>query len=200
MYSIAAVTEQILRKAFKCCGDIEHIRTLQGPQGCKGIAFIQFAKPESCELALKLNGTEILDREIRVSRYTIKKKEKVQTANKKGKQQKGGKVQKNAVAKGAGKPNASDDADVAMHKMMAKKKKDKTKTGKEFMGTKSVGNKKVQSTRSIPCHQFHDIYKCQIHFDLLHLQVSNLKKKKKNKLSTEKVLAKKVAPKAEKTA
>lgn len=142
---IAAVTEQILRQAFKCCGEIEHIRTLQGPEGCKGIAFVQFAKPESCELALKLHGTEILDREIRVSRYSVKKKEKAPPTTKKGKQQKSGKPQKNAVKGKGGKPQASDDADVAMHKIMQAKKK-KNKAVKEFMGTKSVDNKKVSSS------------------------------------------------------
>lgn len=142
------MTEQILRKTFKCCGEIEHIRTIQGPEGCKGVAFIKFTKPESCELALKLHGTEILNREIRVERHSLKmKKNKEKMKIKKEKQQKSGKNKKNAAKGGEHnpmiKPKAGGDDDGAVHKMMGKKKKNKAKPVKEFMGTKSIDNKKV---------------------------------------------------------
>lgn len=148
----AAVTEQVLRKSFKCCGEIEHIRTIQGPEGCKGVAFIRFTKPESCELALKLNGTEILNREVRVERYSAKKKkDKAQAKGKKGQQQqhqKSGKFKKNAAKGGERgqlkKPKVEADDDGNVHKKMGKKNKNKAKTVKEFMGTKSVDNKKVE--------------------------------------------------------
>lgn len=139
---IAAVTDQILREAFKCCGEIEHVRTVQGPQGCKGIAFIRFAKPESCELALKLHGTPVLDREIRVERHQSKKKAQKKIQKEKlAKKQKGGKFKKNK-AEHSQANNAEVDGDVHM-KMGKKKKKNKAKAVKEFMGTKSVDNKKV---------------------------------------------------------
>lgn len=131
-----------MQEAFKCCGQIDHIRTLQGLKGCNGIAFIRFAKPESCDLALKLNGTEILDREIRVERYNTKKlAQKQMKKEKSAKQRKLGK-----------KPKAGEDGKMTSPKatgggadMKMGKKKNKVKPVKEFMGTKSIDNKKVIS-------------------------------------------------------
>lgn len=133
------MTEQILRKAFKCCGEIGHIRTIQGPEGCKGVAFIQFSKPESCELALKLHGTEILGREIRVERHSTKKKnkDKAQTKIQKGKKPNAGKGKTNA-------PKGGNDGASGAPNLTGKKKKNKAKPVKEFMGTKSADNKKVE--------------------------------------------------------
>lgn len=98
-------------------------------------------------MALKLHGTEILQREIRVERHqTDAKKKKAEKKIKKEKmanQQKSGKVKKNVGKKGENHQlkNAEVGGDDAggIHKKMGKKKK----TVKEFMGTKSVDNKKV---------------------------------------------------------
>lgn len=138
-FEFTGVTTEILRDTFKCCGQIEHIRTLQGIKGCKGIAFICFTKPESSELALKLNGTKVLDREIRVERYSEKKKKKQQqmknSQEKTSKQPKIGKAKKMATK---GVEHVQSNADGGINK-----KKYKPKTAKEFMGAKSADNKKV---------------------------------------------------------
>lgn len=139
------VTYQVLHDAFSCCGKIAQIRTLQGLKGCNGIAFVRFAKPESCELALKLNGTEILNRSIRVERYSAKKQAKKQAKKvEKMQQRKLGKGKKK-MAKGGekGQMNSSPKAMGAGNDKKMGKKKDKVKTVKEFMGTKSVDQKKV---------------------------------------------------------
>lgn len=127
-----------MRESFKCCGEIDHIRVVQSLRGCKGVAFIRFAKPESCALALKLNGTLIMDREIRIEKYKANKAEE----GKKIKKEKTSKpIQKNKnmivdknkkkatngiVAKNASSPGPDD-----------KKKK------KKFLGAKSNVVKKV---------------------------------------------------------
>lgn len=129
---IAAVTDHLLREAFKCCGQIEHIRTVQGERGCKGVAFIRFAKAESCSLALKLNGTEILDREIRVENYKAgDKKVKKEKTIKPVKVNKNTGVKANAKFAGKG-PKLADG-----------KRGDKKKKNKEFLGVKSIEKKKV---------------------------------------------------------
>ncbi|XP_031619661.1 RNA-binding protein 34 [Contarinia nasturtii] len=119
-----AVTENILRESFKCCGEIEHIRVVQSALGCKGVAFIRFVNPESCGLALKLNGTPILDREVRVEKYKANKA----TDEKKVKKEKTSKpIQK--------KKNANKQKQTANDASSPDKKK--KKKNKEFLGVKS---------------------------------------------------------------
>lgn len=50
-----------------------YIRVIQCKKGCNGTAYVCFQKSESVDLALKLNKTLVLDREIRVERYHTKK-------------------------------------------------------------------------------------------------------------------------------
>lgn len=128
-----AVTDHILREAFKCCGQIEHIRVVQSDKGCKGVAFVRFAQTASCSLALKLNGTSILDREIRVEKY----KENKSPATKEIKKAKTPKpVQKKKLANKNAAKKASPTVD-------GDKKKKKKK--KEFLGVKSNDAKKVKT-------------------------------------------------------
>lgn len=135
-YGLLAVTDNILRDAFKCCGEIENVRTVQTLKGCKGVAFIRFAKAESVALALKLNGTSILDREIRVERYKQNYNEKKIKKENTQKPQKLGKVKKNANATNTEKGKKSVVSPVS-------KIGDKKKKNKEFMGVKSNDGKKV---------------------------------------------------------
>lgn len=126
-----------MREAFKCCGEIKRIHVKQTLKGCSGVAFINFVKPESSALALKLNGTTILDREVRVEKYEEKKEKKVKK-EKTPKPQKMGK--KNVTAAGAqNKQKSVDQAGVAKSNDINKK----IKKNKEFMGAKSNDNKKV---------------------------------------------------------
>lgn len=158
---IAAVTDNILREAFKCCGPIERIRTVQGERGCNGVAFIRFAKAESCALALKLNGTEILDREIRVENYKAgksgDKKIKKEKTTKPVKFNKnfGGKANNKLAVKGAKFPGKGAKFPGIGAKFPGKgakfleKQGDKKKKNKEFLGVKSIEKKKVISKNSI---------------------------------------------------
>lgn len=140
---ITAVTESTLREAFKCCGEIEHIRIVQSERGCKGVAFVRFVKPESCALALKLNGTPILDREIRVEKFKVGK-----LNEKKDKKQKKGKIAPKPALKGkAGNKvanNAGKKADLKDTNKQTEKKKNKK--NKEFLGLKSNDKKKVRQS------------------------------------------------------
>lgn len=127
-----------MREAFKCCGEIEHIRVVQSDKGCKGVAFVRFAQPESCALAIKLNGTSILDREIRVEKYKANKSPGEKNV-KKAKTPKP--VQKKKAANKNAANKATQQADTNGE---IKKKK---KKNKEFLGVKSNDAKKVKSIR-----------------------------------------------------
>lgn len=130
-----------MREAFKCCGQIEHIRVVQSDKGCKGVAFVRFAQPESCSLALKLNGTSILDREIRVEKY----KENKSPAAKEVKKAKTPKpvLKKKLANKNAANKNAANKASPTVDGDKKKKKKNK-----EFLGVKSNDAKKVRIANS----------------------------------------------------
>lgn len=89
---------------------------------------------------MKLNGTDLLDREIRVERYSAKKlAQKQMKKENMSKQRKLGNAKKNADKddrKAAGGGGGGIDKKMG-------KKKNKVKPVKEFMGTKGVDNKKV---------------------------------------------------------
>lgn len=128
-----------MRDAFSCCGAIENIRVAQSEKGCSGVAFICFENSDSCALALKLNGTSILDREIRVEKYKAKKADK--SKKEKAPKPVAGEKKKNlkkVAGQKANKPNAQagDKAN--------KKKKNQEKKNKEFLGLKSNDAKKVK--------------------------------------------------------
>lgn len=72
-FSIVETTNAMLQDKFKCCGEIKYVRTVQCKLGCNGTAYVCFTNPESVDLALKLNKTLVLDREIRVERFHTKK-------------------------------------------------------------------------------------------------------------------------------
>lgn len=137
----AAVTDHILREAFKCCGEIEHIRVVQSDKGCKGVAFIRFAQPESRALAIKLNGTSIMDREIRVEKYQANKSPGEKNV-KKAKTPKP--VQKKKAANKAGAKKATPQAGANGESKTKKKKKNK-----EFLGVKSNDAKKVKQIKHL---------------------------------------------------
>lgn len=129
-----AVTEEILRKTFECCGEFRYIRTLQCDKGCKGIAYVCFESPDSVGLALKLNKTMVLDREMRVERYIVKNKKKSKPQN----------VQADAKSPAKGKKGGKPKAAGAKDKKPngpGKKSKDGKK--KEFSGVKSTTKKTV---------------------------------------------------------
>lgn len=189
-----AVTADLLREAFACCGAIESIRVAQSNRGCSGVAFIRFENSDSCALALKLNGTTILDREIRVENYKAKKSDQ----GKKEKTSKpvvGAKAKnlKKGAGKNANKPNAQNGAQNG-DKAKTKKK------NKEFLGVKSNDAKKVNILLFFVLIE--NAYKIQMIYNqmVFFLSQNLTKKKKKNKLSNEKRLAFKVAPKTNKTA
>jgi nucleolar protein 12 len=92
-----AATEEELRKLFQKCGAIENIRIIRDPSTHvgKGIAYVTFKEKESFQNALKENGTEFKNRELRIkkavpSKRLEKKKKKVlnqQNAQRRLKQQ-----------------------------------------------------------------------------------------------------------------
>ncbi|XP_026130656.1 RNA-binding protein 34 [Carassius auratus] len=71
------VTERPLREHFEDCGNVEAVRLVRDRESGmgKGFGYVLFESPDSVMLALKLNGSKLLDRNIRVKRSV--KKEKV---------------------------------------------------------------------------------------------------------------------------
>lgn len=140
-----------MRQTFECCGELRYVRTLQCDKGCKGIAYVCFENAESVGLALKLNKTLILDREVRVERYIAKKKKKQKApapaqSPGKGKSGKGKKAtvpgkKPHAIGK---KPLATGKKPLTTGKKpLAAGKKPKDGKKKEFTGVKSTTKKTV---------------------------------------------------------
>lgn len=103
------------------------MRVLQGDKGCKGTAYVCFKGAESVSLALQLNKTEVLKRQINVERFHTKKlgggtKEKTDPKKKK------------QPAKG-GKPAKGGD------------ESPKKKKNKNFVGAKTDQKKKVKLSK-----------------------------------------------------
>lgn len=71
------ITEHPLREHFEDCGNVEAVRLVRDRESGmgKGFGYVLFESPDSVMLALKLNGSRLLDRNIRVKRSV--KKEKV---------------------------------------------------------------------------------------------------------------------------
>lgn len=61
-----------LWKHFSRCGEIESVHLIRDKETgqCKGFGYINFKNEDSVMLALKLDGTEIMKRAIRVKPYT----------------------------------------------------------------------------------------------------------------------------------
>lgn len=120
---------------------------LQGEKGCKGTAFVSFETPEAAALAMDLDKTLVLDREVHIEPYRSEKARLKSEKKKKNlvsgaarrlekKDKKG--FQKSLKAKGAGKKEKP-------HKIGDKKEK----KSKDFLGTKSGDMKKVIITKCL---------------------------------------------------
>ncbi|CAD1472645.1 unnamed protein product [Heterotrigona itama] len=67
-----------IRKHFKQCGEIESVRIVQDKDSRvgKGFGYVNFKSKDAVALALELNGTTILNREVRVKPYIDQNKNK----------------------------------------------------------------------------------------------------------------------------
>lgn len=65
-------TDQVLRKAFESCGKIDYVRLNQSKKGFNGTAFVCFVEAGSVLNALKLNGSDVNGRPVRISRSAAK--------------------------------------------------------------------------------------------------------------------------------
>jgi nucleolin len=64
-----SATEADLRQHFASCGTIVRVKVLMSPDGrSKGAAFVGFDNEASVEAALRLAGTDFLDRQLKVSK------------------------------------------------------------------------------------------------------------------------------------
>ncbi|KAL7854486.1 hypothetical protein SRHO_G00166760 [Serrasalmus rhombeus] len=72
------IMELPLRKHFEECGKVEAVRLVRDHNSGvgKGFGYVLFENADSVMLALKLNGSQLLDRKIRVKRSVKKEKEK----------------------------------------------------------------------------------------------------------------------------
>ncbi|KZC06257.1 PREDICTED: nucleolar protein 12-like [Dufourea novaeangliae] len=71
-----SVDDNTVRKHFKDCGDIESVRIIRDNKTGigKGFGYVNFKTEDAAALALELNGTTILNREIRVKACSEQKK------------------------------------------------------------------------------------------------------------------------------
>lgn len=138
---MADVSQELLHETFKCCGKIDYVRVIQTDRGCKGVAFVCFISPDAVPLALELNGTEILGRQMHVERYKeskLKRSDKLTTLFlKKNKSDPG--IQAKKIFKKKNKTNPANPN--AMKQTDGGKKK----KNKQFTGVKSNEAKTVSS-------------------------------------------------------
>lgn len=116
---------------------------MQTDKGCKGTAYVCFQKPSSVSLALELNQSKILDREIRVEKFAPKKLAGKHDRKELKPKQLGNKVKAEGKAdsKPNSKPNVVAQDGLDKKPQDGKKKQKKVKAGKkankQFVGTKS---------------------------------------------------------------
>ncbi|KAJ2723587.1 Nucleolar protein 12 [Coemansia sp. Benny D115] len=69
-----AAQEEDLWRHFETCGTVENVRIIRDPKTSigKGFGYVQFADRAALSLALKLNGTEVNSRKLRVERGSEK--------------------------------------------------------------------------------------------------------------------------------
>uniref|UniRef100_A0A672N4U3 RRM domain-containing protein n=1 Tax=Sinocyclocheilus grahami TaxID=75366 RepID=A0A672N4U3_SINGR len=72
------IMELPVREHFEDCGNVEAVRLVRDRESGmgKGFGYVLFESPDSVMLALKLDGSKLLDRNIRVKRSVKKEKEK----------------------------------------------------------------------------------------------------------------------------
>lgn len=72
------LSERPLREHFEECGNVEAVRLVRDRDSGmgKGFGYVLFESPDSVMLALRLNGSTLLERKIRVKRSVKKEKEK----------------------------------------------------------------------------------------------------------------------------
>ncbi|XP_067287071.1 RNA-binding protein 34 isoform X2 [Pseudorasbora parva] len=72
------LSEHPLREHFQECGNVEAVRLVRDRDSGmgKGFGYVLFESPDSVMLALRLNGSTLLERKIRVKRSMKKEKEK----------------------------------------------------------------------------------------------------------------------------
>lgn len=68
-------TDNHLRQAFGDCGKIDYVRLNQSKKGCNGTAFVCFKEAASVVAALKLNGSVVNGRPVRINRSEKKQAE-----------------------------------------------------------------------------------------------------------------------------
>lgn len=71
---ISGLDTNVIWKRFGECGEIDSVRLFRdGKTGkTRGFGYVNFKSEDSVALALKLDGTEILKRPVRVQRYLAK--------------------------------------------------------------------------------------------------------------------------------
>ncbi|XP_015179985.1 PREDICTED: nucleolar protein 12-like [Polistes dominula] len=155
------IEDNDLWKHFKPCGKIHSVRIIRSKtlgKG-KGIGYINFINEDSVALALELNGSTLLDRKIRVQRYSLN-------------DQNGKKLKRSRTLKNQDKPNKkfkSSDSDETTSPKENNNKKLKTKKNKlqkgnnspnksekvaatTFQGQKATLEKKKKKKKSKPNH------------------------------------------------
>lgn len=111
-----ATVDDDLYQVFSTCGEVESIRTIRGPNGCTGIAYVSFKEKNSLILALQLQGTMIRDRPIRLEKC----KDMQKAERKEGKKEETKMVHKFVNGKHIKQKAAPTNADNALKRLKKK--------------------------------------------------------------------------------
>ncbi|XP_027018546.1 RNA-binding protein 34 isoform X1 [Tachysurus fulvidraco] len=137
------IMELSLRQHFEECGKVEAVRLVRDRNTGvgKGFGYILFESTDAVMLALKLNGSQLLDRKIRVKRSV--KKEKVKKENEKRGRGPAGKGQKGQQGQNAARKRGPQPANFKGPNYAESSKP----TGKSFKKHPGMGNQTPSSFR-----------------------------------------------------
>ncbi|KAI5616620.1 RNA-binding protein 34 isoform X1 [Silurus asotus] len=131
------ITELPLRQHFEDCGNVEAVRLVRDRNtgAGKGFGYVLFESTDAVMLALKLNGSRLLERSIRVKRSV--KKEKVKNESEKKGRGPPGKGDKGQHGRDAAKKKGPQPTNFKGPKRAENNKP----TGKPFKKSPAMGNK-----------------------------------------------------------
>lgn len=89
VFNISGIEENEIWKAFGKCGHIKRLRLIRDSRSglTKGYGYLSFDSKDAVHLALKLNGTEIMGRPLKVLPFRDSRKVHVNESNKKDEKQ-----------------------------------------------------------------------------------------------------------------
>ncbi|XP_043524253.1 nucleolar protein 12-like isoform X2 [Frieseomelitta varia] len=141
-----------IRNHFKQCGEIESVRIVQDKDSRvgKGFGYVNFKSEDAVALALELNGTTILNREVRVKPYIDQHKNKERKHGKRSHSAEDNRSSLHKKSKNAEVPvevHSKENAKKEIMKQKLERREINPQEGNKFQGQKADGNQKKRKNK-----------------------------------------------------